>query len=108
MAWEKETWIDDDGSLTVGTEFDAAHMNNIETGVEEALEGESGDPDKNFVYTQGPAADTWVILHELDKIPSVTIFDSEDNEIEGQIVPLSDNEIEILFNVEVSGKAVLN
>jgi hypothetical protein len=36
MTWERETWVDDDGSLTVGTLFDADHMNNIEDGIEES------------------------------------------------------------------------
>jgi hypothetical protein len=35
MAWERFTWIDDDGSLTVGTPFSAARMNSIEEGLEE-------------------------------------------------------------------------
>jgi hypothetical protein len=39
MPWAKQTWVDDDGSLTVGTAFTAARMNNIELGVDEALTG---------------------------------------------------------------------
>jgi len=109
MPWEEETWIDDDGTLTVGTPFDADRMNNIEVGIREALEGTGGGgSDVNLVFTQGVAAEVWVIKHELGKIPSVITFDSEDNEIEGQVVPLSNDEIEIRFNAEVSGKAVLN
>lgn len=37
--WKDNTWIDDDGSLTVGTEFDAEKMNNIELGIAEGLGG---------------------------------------------------------------------
>lgn len=37
MPWKKQTWVDDDGSLTVGTEFDAEKMNNIELGVGEGI-----------------------------------------------------------------------
>jgi len=33
MGYERTTWIDDDGSLTVGTPFSAAKMNNIEDGI---------------------------------------------------------------------------
>lgn len=106
MPWVEETWIDDDGSLTVGTEFEADKMNNIELGIKEALEGDGED--LYFVHNQGPAAKIWVIKHGLGKFPSVTIFDSEDQEIEGQVVPLDDNEIEIRFNSDVSGKAYLN
>lgn len=37
MAWAKTTWKDDDGSGTVGTPYSASVMQNIETGIEEAL-----------------------------------------------------------------------
>lgn len=47
MAWAKTTWKDDDGSGTVGTPYSATVMQNIETGIEEALArgliGESKD-----------------------------------------------------------------
>lgn len=35
MSWKNNKWVDDDGSLTVGTPFDAEHMNNIELGIAE-------------------------------------------------------------------------
>lgn len=38
MAWVKETWIDDDGSLTVGTLYTAGRMNNIEAGNQQGKE----------------------------------------------------------------------
>lgn len=38
MAWERVFWVDDDGSLTTGTPFDADHMDNIERGIEEGKE----------------------------------------------------------------------
>lgn len=38
MPWERVFWVDDDGSLTVGTAFDAKHMDNIERGIEEGQE----------------------------------------------------------------------
>lgn len=37
MPWKNQTWVDDDGSLTVGTPYTAARMNNIEEGVSDAL-----------------------------------------------------------------------
>lgn len=39
MPWKNNTWVDDDGSLTVGTPFDAEHMNNIELGIAEDAAG---------------------------------------------------------------------
>jgi hypothetical protein len=38
MAWSNLTWVDDDGSLGVGTAYTAARMNNIELGIKEGLE----------------------------------------------------------------------
>lgn len=35
MSWIRQLWVDDDGSLTVGTEFTAPRMNNIEVGIME-------------------------------------------------------------------------
>lgn len=37
MGYDRETWVDDDGSGTVGTVFNADRMNNIEAGVEQAM-----------------------------------------------------------------------
>jgi hypothetical protein len=37
--WKHNVWVDDDGSLTVGTAFDAEHMNNIELGLVEVHDG---------------------------------------------------------------------
>lgn len=38
MAYSKKAWVDDDGSLTVGTLFSAANMNNIEAGISGLIE----------------------------------------------------------------------
>lgn len=38
MPYAKKTWVDDDGSLTVGTLFSATNMNNIETGISGLIE----------------------------------------------------------------------
>jgi hypothetical protein len=39
MPWKNNKWVDDDGSLTVGTPFDAEHMNNVEIGIAENHDG---------------------------------------------------------------------
>ena len=36
MAYDKQVWIDDDGTLTVGTLVTADRMNHIEQGIEDA------------------------------------------------------------------------
>lgn len=38
-----------------------------------ATKDEIKDGDKNYVHTQGVASDTWIIVHNLNKYPSVTL-----------------------------------
>ena len=39
MAYDKQVWIDDDGTLTVGTLVTAERMNHIEQGIDDAGSG---------------------------------------------------------------------
>lgn len=58
--YTKETWVNDDGSGTMGTLFTAARMNNIENGVKDAAEHNqrgtlagrpaAGSGNKNWLY----------------------------------------------------------
>jgi hypothetical protein len=66
------------------------------------------DTDKTFNFVQGVAATVWNINHNLGKFPSVSIFDSADTPLIGQIEHIDDNNVEINFNKAVSGKAYLN
>jgi gas vesicle protein len=61
-----------------------------------------------YVYEQAEANDTWVINHNLSKTPSVTIVDSADNVVEGEVRYIDENTIEIYFNGGFKGKAYLN
>lgn len=63
---------------------------------------------KTFIFEQGIASDTWVINHNLNKKPSVTIVDSADNVVEGAEKYIDENTIEIYFNGAFKGKAYLN
>ena len=62
----------------------------------------------NFVFTQDNVADTWVILHNLNKYPSTTVVDSGLNVNIGDITYDSKNQITIRFSAPFSGKAFLN
>ena len=46
--------------------------------------------------------------HKLNKYPSVTVIDSANNEVEGEISYIDLNNITIKFNSSFSGKAILN
>ena len=61
-----------------------------------------------FVYEQGEASDTWVIDHDLDKYPSVTVVDSANTVVVGHITYIDRNQLIVRFNGTFKGKAYLN
>lgn len=61
-----------------------------------------------YIHTQAIASDTWVINHNLNKKPSITIVDSADNVVEGAEKYIDANTVEIRFNGAFKGKAYLN
>lgn len=71
-------------------------------------EEEEGDGDKNYVHDQGIAAKEWLIEHGLGKEPAVTAFDTAEHHLDFQQVPVSDDTVILRFNIDISGRAVLN
>ena len=63
---------------------------------------------KNYIHEQGIANNVWVIAHNLNKKPSITIVDGADNVVEGAEKYIDENTIEIYFNGAFKGKAYLN
>jgi hypothetical protein len=67
--------------------------------------------DANYVHTQSSASNSWNVNHNLDKYCSVTVVDSNNEIIYGNIVysPTNGlNELTITFNAQITGKAYLN
>ena len=64
--------------------------------------------DANFVHTQGVPAAQWVITHNLGKKTSVTVVDSADQVVIGQITYNSVNQVTLDFQGSFSGKAYFN
>lgn len=65
--------------------------------------------DKNFVFNQTDvASDTWVITHNLNKYPSVTVLDSSKNEVVGEVTYTNENQLTIKFSGAFKGSATLN
>lgn len=60
------------------------------------------------VFTQGTPATTWSIFHNLGKYPSVSVVDSANNEVVGDVQYNSANQVTITFSAAFSGKAYLN
>ena len=68
----------------------------------------SGVGDKNFVFTQAVASNTWVIQHNLNKFPSVTSVNVNNIEMFGEVVFADVNNLTINFTSASSGKSYIN
>jgi hypothetical protein len=64
--------------------------------------------DKNFVFTQTVASNTWIINHTLNKFPSVSVVDSAGTEVFGQVQYVNLSKITITFSSAFAGEAFLN
>ena len=84
---------------------------------EEAIEGISANTAitphtlrlvTNYVHEQGIASDAWVINHNLNKFPSVSIIDSSGTQFEGNVIYTDENNCTVYMNGATTGKAYLN
>lgn len=64
--------------------------------------------DANFVHNQTLASATWIVDHNLGKLPSVTIIDSANDEVFGEVKHDTINKATISFSAAFSGKAFFN
>jgi len=61
-----------------------------------------------YVFTQSSPSATWNVTHNMDKYPSVTVIDSGNNEVVGDVVYNSLNDLTITFSGSFSGTAYIN
>jgi hypothetical protein len=64
--------------------------------------------DANYTHSQGVPASQWVITHNLGKKTSVTVVDSADQVVIGQVTYNSVNQVTLDFQGSFSGKAYFN
>ena len=64
--------------------------------------------DKEFIYTQSTSSDVWMIQHNLNKYPSVTVVDSGNSVVAGEVIYIDKNNVRITFTSAFSGKAYFN
>lgn len=64
--------------------------------------------DKHYMHRQDSASATWIINHNLDKYPSVSVVDSAGNVVVGEIAYNNTNQLTVKFTAAFSGKAYLN
>lgn len=63
---------------------------------------------ENYLHDQGIPSATWVVSHNLGKYPSVTVIDSANREVVGEVIHTSTNQTILNFNNPFSGRATLN
>jgi hypothetical protein len=66
------------------------------------------EADKTFIFTQAVPATTWNITHNLGKFPSVSVINSNNVIINGEVTYIDNNNIQANFSAGFSGKAYLN
>jgi hypothetical protein len=70
--------------------------------------GNGGDSFSTYVYHQGAPSKDWIVYHNLDCFPSITVVDSSQNVVIGNVEYLNSNAVMISFSGEFSGKAYIN
>lgn len=64
--------------------------------------------DLSYVFDQPTPSALWTIVHGLGKNPSVTVVDSANTVVYGQVVYIDTNSLTVRFKAAFSGKAYLN
>jgi hypothetical protein len=64
--------------------------------------------DANYVHDQGSASATWVVTHSLSKYCSVTVVDTANTVVIGEIEYNSVNQVTLTFRSAFGGKAYFN
>lgn len=67
-----------------------------------------GTGNYSYVHTQAVASSTWTINHNLGFYPSVTVVDSADNMVMGEVNYPNSNQVIVTFNGSFSGTAYLS
>lgn len=70
--------------------------------------GKGAGEDKTYVHSQDSASNTWNITHGLSKHPSVTVIDSSNKVVIGEVEYIDKNNVKIYFENQFSGKAYFN
>lgn len=119
FIWENNEWVELESSsiaelrdeISANESVLADHEERITTNKDNidllAIQvAESAD--KNFIYKQQTASDTWTVVHNLGKYPSITVVDSAGTVVTGEIILQTTEQAVISFNAAFSGKAYCN
>ena len=59
-----------------------------------------------FVHIQSVPASVWVVEHNMEGYPSVTVIDSGNSQVEGDVIFDSVNQVTLQFSSAFAGTAV--
>lgn len=76
--------------------------------IEAILEINAIGADAYFKHEQAIASAEWIINHNLQKFPSITVVDSANSVILGKIEYIDKNTAKVIFNYPFTGYAYLN
>ncbi len=68
----------------------------------------NGESLTSFTHNQTTTATSWTITHNMGKNPSVTIVDSANTYVVGEIDYINNNSLTVSFKSDLKGKAYLN
>jgi hypothetical protein len=95
--WDATSVLPDDGISVIQV-----------TGVATGRWVKISDKFENYVHDQPVASATWIVNHNLGKFASVSIVDTANDEVIGDVTYNGLNQITINFSSAVSGKAYIN
>lgn len=85
-------------------------VGNVDTASEEKIVSQMAVAKAvdTYIHDQATPSDTWVIVHNLNRYPSVTVVDSAGTQFAVQVDYNTRNQVTIYMNGATSGKAYLN
>lgn len=101
--------IDEPTFYNLELEFIEGHGSLIDKNIYiVAFHSNKVEGDKNYIHTQALSSATWEITHSLNKFPSVSVIDSDNKLVVGDVEYIDTNNVTITFSGAFSGKAYLN
>lgn len=85
-----------------------ATVHTTNTSIAVPVEVSTKGGDKHYTYVQTVPSDVWIVNHKLGKYPSVSIVDSANTALIGDIDYIDVNTCKLTFIGAFSGKAYFN
>ena len=113
LYWYKDGVEDKNLVQYLGEDFERINnkYNKLATDLEKKYnELKDKDEDKHFFYETSVSmpSKNWEITHNLNKYPSVTITNNENQVVIGDITYINKNKLTVSFSAEFSGKVICN